>query len=117
MTWSSSPCRTGPAWPTPGRRERRERRANQSSTKPPARSPSGPAIGGSEALVQVVRNLDAAHIEPSGLALRRPSLDDVFLAITGHAAEEEEPAAGRPSSRGGSRAPDRTVSHRRRTEP
>ena len=58
--------------------------------------------GGSEALVQVVRNLDAAHIEPAGLALRRPSLDDVFLAITGHAAEEEgEPAAGQPGQRGG----------------
>ncbi len=58
--------------------------------------------GGSEALVQVVRNLDFAHIEPRGLALRRPSLDDVFLAITGHAAEEEgEPATGQPSQRGG----------------
>jgi ABC-2 type transport system ATP-binding protein len=44
---------------------------------------------GSDALVQAVRALDAAHIETSGLALRRPSLDDVFLAITGHVAEEE----------------------------
>jgi ABC-2 type transport system ATP-binding protein len=44
---------------------------------------------GSKTMVQVVRNLDAAGIETSGLTLRRPSLDDVFLAITGHAAEED----------------------------
>jgi ABC-2 type transport system ATP-binding protein len=45
---------------------------------------------GSQALVQAVRDLDAAGIEVDGLALRRPSLDDVFLALTGHAAEAEE---------------------------
>ena len=44
---------------------------------------------GSQALVQAVRNLDAAQIQTDGLALRRPSLDEVFLALTGHAAEEE----------------------------
>ena len=47
---------------------------------------------GSDAMIQVVRNLDAAAIETQGLAFRRPSLDDVFLAITGHAAEEEDGA-------------------------
>ena len=45
---------------------------------------------GSEALVQAVRALDEAGVETSGLGLRRPSLDDVFLALTGHAAEEED---------------------------
>jgi len=63
---------------------------------------------GSEVLVQVVRNLDTAHIEPRGLALRRPSLDDVFLAITGHAAEEE-PSAGRPARRGRGRSQTATA--------
>jgi ABC-2 type transport system ATP-binding protein len=43
---------------------------------------------GSEALVEAVRSLDGAAVETHGLALRRPSLDDVFLALTGHAAEE-----------------------------
>src|SRR5229473_136724 len=44
---------------------------------------------GSDALVETVRNLDAAGVEIHGLMLRRPSLDDVFLALTGHAAEED----------------------------
>jgi ABC-2 type transport system ATP-binding protein len=45
---------------------------------------------GSDALVDTVRALDTAGVQTRGLALRRPSLDDVFLALTGHAAEEEE---------------------------
>jgi ABC-2 type transport system ATP-binding protein len=45
---------------------------------------------GSEALIQAVRSLDAADVETRGLGLRRPSLDDVFLALTGHAAEEDD---------------------------
>jgi ABC-2 type transport system ATP-binding protein len=44
---------------------------------------------GSQALVQAVRDLDAAQVTVDGLSLRRPSLDDVFLALTGHGAEEE----------------------------
>jgi ABC-2 type transport system ATP-binding protein len=43
---------------------------------------------GSEALVDTVRRLDAEGVVSAGLSLRRPSLDDVFLALTGHAAEE-----------------------------
>jgi len=43
---------------------------------------------GSEALLETVRRLDAATVPVTGLAMRRPSLDDVFLALTGHAAEE-----------------------------
>jgi ABC-2 type transport system ATP-binding protein len=56
---------------------------------------------GSDALIDAVRSLDAAGIETHGLGLRRPSLDDVFLALTGHAAEEEDQQNGR---RRGSRA-------------
>ena len=48
---------------------------------------------GSEALIEAVRALDSAGVQIQGLSLRRPSLDDVFLALTGHAAEEEEQAA------------------------
>ena len=50
----------------------------------------GVGSGGSDALIEVVRALDAAGVVTQGLALRRPSLDDVFLTLTGHAAEEEE---------------------------
>ena len=54
---------------------------------------------GSEARIEAVRGLDAAGIETRGLALRRPSLDDVFLALTGHAAEEDEQPSGRRRGR------------------
>jgi ABC-2 type transport system ATP-binding protein len=54
---------------------------------------------GSDALIDAVRALDAAGVRTHGLALRRPSLDDVFLALTGHAAEEEEQNGKRRRSR------------------
>jgi ABC-2 type transport system ATP-binding protein len=44
-------------------------------------------------IAEAVRRLDQAGIEIDDLAVRRPTLDDVFLQLTGHAAEsEEEPA-------------------------
>jgi oleandomycin transport system ATP-binding protein len=41
------------------------------------------------ALAAVVRGLDEAGVVASELALRRPSLDEVFLSLTGHHAESE----------------------------
>jgi ABC-2 type transport system ATP-binding protein len=35
-------------------------------------------------MADVIRRLDAAGVEAEDLALRRPTLDDVFLALTGH---------------------------------
>jgi ABC-2 type transport system ATP-binding protein len=58
---------------------------------------------GSDALIDAVRSLDAAGVETHDLALRRPSLDDVFLALTGHAAEEEDQPSGRRRRGRGSR--------------
>jgi ABC-2 type transport system ATP-binding protein len=55
---------------------------------------------GSQALVDAVRRLDSAGVETKDLALHRPSLDDVFLRVTGHAAEAESDGARR---RGGTR--------------
>jgi ABC-2 type transport system ATP-binding protein len=54
---------------------------------------------GSDALIEAVRSLDNAAVETRGLALRRPSLDDVFLALTGHAAEEDGQPGGRRRGR------------------
>ncbi len=42
-----------------------------------------PAPGGPDTLVQALNRLSAANIELMDIALRRPSLDEVFLALTG----------------------------------
>ena len=47
---------------------------------------SMPVIGGAAKLAAIIRELDAGGVAISDIALRRPSLDDVFLALTGHAA-------------------------------
>jgi ABC-2 type transport system ATP-binding protein len=51
------------------------------------------APDGSQSLTAVVRALDGAGIQPGDIALRRPTLDDVFLSITGHTAESQETTA------------------------
>jgi ABC-2 type transport system ATP-binding protein len=58
------------------------------------------AVGnrGSQALVDAVRRLDAAGVETVELALHRPSLDDVFLAVTGHAAATDSDGAANPAT-------------------
>ncbi|OBH29093.1 IclR family transcriptional regulator [Mycobacterium sp. E1715] len=50
-----------------------------------------PAPDGANTLVEAVGRLAAANIEVADVALRRPSLDDVFLALT-----DESPAARTP---------------------
>ena len=49
---------------------------------------SAPVSTGSKALMDVLRALDAATIHPLDVGLKRPSLDDVFMSLTGHVAEE-----------------------------
>jgi ABC-2 type transport system ATP-binding protein len=53
-----------------------------------------PVSGGASALAEVLRALDAANIEVADIGLQRPTLDDVFLILTGHAAEEKPVAEG-----------------------
>lgn len=48
-----------------------------------------PAEGGTSILADVVRRMDAAGIVLAELGLKQPTLDDVFLAITGHTVEQE----------------------------
>lgn len=45
---------------------------------------------GPRALVDVLRGFDADGLDPASLTVREPSLDDVFLALTGRHAENEE---------------------------
>jgi ABC-2 type transport system ATP-binding protein len=52
-----------------------------------ARELIAPIEGGAKLLVETVRELDTAGIAVDDLALRRPTLDDVFLSLTGKAAE------------------------------
>lgn len=49
-----------------------------------------PVAGGSTAIVNIVRKLDENQIWIADIALRRPTLDDVFLSLTGHATENTE---------------------------
>ena len=42
------------------------------------------------AIAEAVRRLDKAKVPVDDLGLRRPTLDDVFLSLTGHAAEDGE---------------------------
>ena len=46
------------------------------------------------AITEAVRALDAAGVAVDDVALRRPTLDDVFIGLTGHAAEEDGAADG-----------------------
>ncbi len=59
-----------------------------------------PVTGGSTVLVDAIRALDAQGIEVDDLTLRRPTLDDVFLSLTGHAAEDEEAPVPKTRRRG-----------------
>ncbi len=60
-----------------------------------------PAPNGSRTLTAVVRELDSAAIEPRDIALRKPTLNDVFLTLTGHKAEDEsQPVSARSRRRG-----------------
>jgi len=58
-----------------------------------ARRVSGPVAGGVAALTGAVRSLADEGIELADIGLRRPTLDDVFLRLTGHRADPGEVAA------------------------
>ncbi|MFF9582009.1 ATP-binding cassette domain-containing protein [Streptomyces achromogenes] len=46
-----------------------------------------PVTGGAKLLAEIIRELDLRGIGIDDIGLRRPTLDDVFLSLTGHAAE------------------------------
>ncbi|HEY3902941.1 MAG TPA: ATP-binding cassette domain-containing protein [Streptosporangiaceae bacterium] len=72
----------------------------------PNRTPENPgllsvAVDDAQILSDMVSRLTEAHIEVTELAVRLASLDEVFLALTGHAAEEQAvPATTGPVKEG-----------------
>ena len=60
---------------------------------------SAPVSTGATALIETLRALDDAGVHPLDVGLKRPSLDDVFLSLTGHAAEEKKDEIENPGRR------------------
>ena len=60
---------------------------------------SSPVSTGATALIETLRSLDTVGIHPLDVSLKRPSLDDVFLSLTGHAAEEKKEEVETPGRR------------------
>ena len=54
-------------------------------------------------LMDMLRTLDGQGLSPSSLTVRDPSLDDVFLALTGHHAEPTTETPGEPAQIGAAR--------------
>ncbi|PWI43838.1 ATP-binding cassette domain-containing protein [Streptomyces sp. ICBB 8177] len=59
-----------------------------------------PVTGGAKLLAEVIRELDTRGIEIDDIGLRRPTLDDVFLSLTGHVAEEADSDEETPGGSG-----------------
>ncbi|MER6095175.1 ATP-binding cassette domain-containing protein [Streptomyces sp. NPDC001728] len=71
-----------------------------------------PVAGGAKLLAEVIRDLDGLGVEIDDIGLRRPTLDDVFISLTGHAAElaeenGEDPGPAGPDGRGRERAEEK----------
>ncbi len=60
-----------------------------------------PVSGGATALLDAVRAFDERSVEILDIAVRRPTLDDVFLQLTGRHAEDQDAAEGPSSGPGG----------------
>ncbi|MFI1013811.1 ATP-binding cassette domain-containing protein [Streptomyces sp. NPDC020965] len=71
-----------------------------------------PVLGGAKLLAEVIRELDVRGVEIDDIGLRRPTLDDVFISLTGHAAEvEQEDPQGVDDPAESATAADQTDAH------
>ncbi|MEV6564116.1 ATP-binding cassette domain-containing protein [Streptomyces kronopolitis] len=59
----------------------------EGTVDPHTRKLTVPVTGGAKLLAEVIRELDLRGVEIDDIGLRRPTLDDVFLSLTGHHAE------------------------------
>jgi ABC-2 type transport system ATP-binding protein len=64
-----------------------------------------PVSGGTGSLAEALRLLEGSGVEVLDVGLRRPDLDDVFLTLTGHAAEADRDAARTPDDVAGAGVP------------
>lgn len=73
---------------------------------------SVPVSGGAKLLAEVIRELDGRGVEIDDIGLRRPTLDDVFISLTGHAAEERDSShdAGNDPSKDASKGASKDAS-------
>ena len=67
--------------------------SSEVNVDPTQRRISAPSKNGTSQLAGLVRDFDGAGVDIVDLQLHRPSLDDVFLTLTGHQAEEEKAVA------------------------
>ncbi|MPV38788.1 ATP-binding cassette domain-containing protein [Georgenia subflava] len=68
-----------------------------------------PTAGGTQPLVDALHLLDGAALSVDDIGIRRPTMDDVFLALTGHTAEDG--GDGQPAGRGTETAPAASGRH------
>jgi ABC-2 type transport system ATP-binding protein len=52
-----------------------------------------PGGAGPSSMLDAVRILDGAHLDPATMVLREPTLDDVFLELTGHTTADDDEGA------------------------
>ncbi len=76
---------------------------------------TAPISGGASALMTALRRLDSNHVQVLDVGLRRPTLDDVFLTLTGHAAEV--PDTDSDKADGSGNRSDGRAARRRTKEP
>jgi ABC-2 type transport system ATP-binding protein len=81
--------------------------AGEVEVRVPARSLQAPVDGGVDVLTDVLQELRHRRIDISDVGIRRPTLDDVFLTLTGHVADDggdEADEGPHPTEREGVRA-------------
>ena len=83
----------------PGQLDELARRLERLAIEPPRLDPATrratiPVAGGAATLAEALQLLQDSDIEVVDVGLRRPDLDDVFLTLTGHAAEDSPDGGG-----------------------